>query len=251
MPDNLTITIRADTAKLRADLALGVADLKRFQQELNKVAAEASRSGDTAAVGQAAARVQQQTQYVAGLRQALGGLTQAHRQAAAATEDFHSKLAALREPIGRVREGISTFAERVLPAFVGALAGLTLGEVTRQLVEFTAKSAEATTQIKELAETLGATAPEIQAMQLAAVQAGRPLDSFTSSVERLQRQIGQARLAAQDLQQQQFGTGRVVDYGAGIARPRAHRRVPRPVQRRCRRHSAGYRRNRCSLRETR
>ena len=50
MADNLTIQIGADTSKLRADLALAQAEVRKLGREMSTMARDASRTGDRSAL---------------------------------------------------------------------------------------------------------------------------------------------------------------------------------------------------------
>jgi hypothetical protein len=68
---NLTISVRADSSQLRADLALVQAQMRQAASDLRAVAAEANRTGDTTAIRGMADAFEQARAKVAGLKDQL------------------------------------------------------------------------------------------------------------------------------------------------------------------------------------
>lgn len=218
MPDNLTVSIGADTAKLRADLELVKAQARELGAQMRAAAAEAQKiGGDTAALTRLSAAFEETTAHAQRMAAALRAAHQAGAPLTERTKAFGESLRAVREPLKSVHEGVSRLTERLgIAGLLGAITSLSFTELTRQIDEFATSGAEAVIKTKDLADTLGATSKEVQGLQLSAAQLGRPLDSVTNSMERLTRRIGEARIA----QRSMFLVGTVTDYGAGIVNKR-------------------------------
>ncbi len=72
MADNLTISISADSSKLRADLALAQSKLREFGKEVKKAADEARKTGDTTRLREVSAQYETMAGQVRGVSRALG-----------------------------------------------------------------------------------------------------------------------------------------------------------------------------------
>src|SRR5438128_524514 len=104
MADNLTISIGADTSKLRADLAVAQAEMRKFGSELKRAAAESLKTGDDSIVRNIAARFEQAKNHVA-------GLTTEVRKNADAHTALQTPLRAVASSFGELRNAAGRFGE--------------------------------------------------------------------------------------------------------------------------------------------
>jgi hypothetical protein len=78
MPDNLSVSISADTGKARAELSLLQAELRKTTSELRKASDAAVRSGDRTRVNELSAVYETLRQKAAGAGRGLHALSAAN-----------------------------------------------------------------------------------------------------------------------------------------------------------------------------
>lgn len=194
MPDNLTVTIGIDTAKLRADAAI-------VKEELRKVNAEvtaAAKAGDVGAVQAGAAEqdrlarqlleTNQQIRTNTALKQentvVTARNTETNAEATLTAQKFGVELGHVAHAAGLPIEGI-----RALRVGFLALAGV---EIVRGLTEITSKI----TDLTRLSKETGFDPKTIQQWTLAVEQAGGTAAEATTAISKLGAAFTEARAKA-------------------------------------------------------
>lgn len=176
MADNLTITIGADSARLRAELAVSESSLRAFTREMNAAANAARRSGsdlDFAKVEQLAAKVEEATANVAKLKTELstvgeGGLL---------GHGINEGLKGLAELSSRMRE-------------TAELAGTMFA--ADKVKEFVTETAELGERTKNQAWAIGLSVQQYAQLSGALQLAGADSDEAQRTIERLGRSVQSA-----------------------------------------------------------
>ncbi len=116
--NNLTISISADSSKLRADMALATAELRKLKKEEQAAAkALAEGTGSTAALKEISKQADVATRKVRALSTAYGGFTRANVEATSGVKGLAEGLGSLRNGLAAiagitgVREAISGFTD--------------------------------------------------------------------------------------------------------------------------------------------
>lgn len=191
MADNLTVSITADSTKLRADLAIAQESVKQFATELRKAAAESLKSGDTEAVKVAAANYDDAKGKVDGLRGSLSNLTKQHQEHETALQQTGRALGNVRTRFGELQGSVGHLADNVFPHFREVLAlsvGAAVVELTRKIIESNAALREQ----QNLARALGVTADHVEALELVGAKAGTEMGTLARTFARLAVSVGDA-----------------------------------------------------------
>ena len=142
MADNLSISITADTASLRAQLAQAQADVRAYGAEVRKLADTLRSAGADAKGGlqaelqSAAGKLGQATSAAAALRGELRAGAAAHQEHAAGLKGITEALSGLTSPIGNTIGGLREIAEITGVAF----AAEKLGEFVKEMAELGEKT---------------------------------------------------------------------------------------------------------------
>lgn len=158
--NNLTINVRADASKLRADLALAQAQVGALGRELRATAAESLRTGDTTAVRGLADAFENARARVTGLRGEIGALA----GVAPAFAPAHRAVADLHTGFGRVGDSMSHLVNAIAPNF-GSKMALGVGGAVAALVKLASGSAHAVTEISNLSKVSGFSIETIDALR--------------------------------------------------------------------------------------
>ncbi len=162
--NNLTISISADSSKLRADMALAQSNVRAFAKEVKQAADEARKTGDTSRLREVSAQYETATRQVRGLNRALVEQNVAADAATGKLGKLGAALAAIDTRIGGII-GLSG-------GLKGAFAAFSVLEGTRAVVN---KAADALQNFRDarnaaLATTLPLNA--VKAFNAAMTQAG-------------------------------------------------------------------------------
>ncbi len=131
LSNNLTVSIGADSSKMRADLALAQARLKEFGREVRLAAEEARKTGDTRHLQAAAARYEALTDRVRGLKRELSQTGQATVGLGRRFDNLTSGIAGASAAFATLRGGLG--AAGVAGAFYAV--GRAIAGVTQSLTE--------------------------------------------------------------------------------------------------------------------
>lgn len=188
MADNLTVSIGADTSKLRADIRVATEELRKLKQEANAAAREAARTGDRSAVYQYQRQVDAATASLAALR----------RQAAATNDTIASPAwAAATRGVGALTAELGNLSRGFMGA-AGAVGGMIkafdlLGKTVDQVLELMRQS-KATgfdpTAIKALNEVMEETGSEAGAGNRALINLSQAFAQVRQEARNAGEQIG-------------------------------------------------------------
>ncbi len=170
--NNLTISISADSSKLRADMALAQSNVRAFAKELKQAADEARKTGDTTQLREVSAQYEAMTQQVRGLNRALGE----HNKTVEVGKKNWSEMA-----LG-VREAIAAFA------------GLS---AVRGIVNVFKNTAKEITELRNTAKAAAMSPGDVQAFQEVIKDTGESADGARQALTALTDKIAQARIKTQ------------------------------------------------------
>lgn len=193
MADNLTITLGADSSKLRADLAVVQAQMRQFGSELRRAAQESLKTGDQSALRGLATQFEDARGKAAALTAALKDHTAAHGGFRAALMASGQAFNDIRARAGEFGAALNTTANNVFPHFQTILA-IGLGAA---IVEFTNKVKEANSQIREtenLSKALGFTTDQFEAAGLVAAKFAVSNEEMARGLARSHRALGELRV---------------------------------------------------------
>lgn len=199
--NNLTISIGADSSKLRADLALAQAALSKTKKEFRALAAEAEKTGDRTKLDQFAPSVAAADAAVRKLSGSLKKLNGTTQGAEAGVSTFAKRFSELRD---QARQTGTAF--RTMTTHIGAVV-LGLTGAGAAFVKLSSDAASATDEIGDAAQAIGITTDKLLAMQLAAARQGAETDTLTAGFERFVRVLGEAQQGSESAQKafQQLG----------------------------------------------
>ena len=166
--DNLTIQISADSSKLRAELSLDQAELRKLQKELRA----ASDAGDKERVAQLSAEYEGLAAQIRKTSRALGE----HNKVAAESKKNWSEIA-----IG-VKEAVAAFA---------ALEGV------RRIVDIFRDVTKSITELRNTAKAAALSPGDVKVFQEVVEDTGESADGARQALVNLTDQIAQARIKAQ------------------------------------------------------
>lgn len=212
MPDNLSISIGADTSKLRADLAVAQAQLREFSKELRAAAAESVRGGDDSGIQQLAAQYEEAQSRV----RDLGTAVRAAHKVIGDKAPFESGLGALkglREELDRFREGLLGVADNVLPHFREIFA-LTMAGAVAELGHLTHAAAENVGTLEDIASTAGISTQALEALRQTFAATGGTAEEADAAILRFSKAVGLAR-------REQGDANNLIDSGVKVLRGHA------------------------------
>lgn len=197
MADNLTISVGADSSKLRADLAVAQEKVKEFAAQLRAAARESAKgTGNKEELLRLAAQYDDAAGRAKALQGAVRGIGAAHeeirgplRKAGHAVHEFgkgfKETVHGLKESAAEVKEAFSRMGEHIFGEHFREALALGSAASAAALYEFVHSSAEAADQVEKSAESLGLGIKAYQELRYAAIQAGLSTDDFGRSIERL------------------------------------------------------------------
>jgi TP901 family phage tail tape measure protein len=190
MANNVTVTIGADAAKLRAELAIATTEWRNYSREMNAAAREAVRTGSElsrATTGQAAANVNRMTAEISRLKDEMAELGKGSGGFVAIHEGVEGALASVSSIRGAFRELAETMG--------AALA-------VEKLVDWTRETAETAEHIGNMSTALGLSIEEYSglsgAMRLATGDAEGMDRALLLLEERAQRALSNPEGAEMD-----------------------------------------------------
>jgi len=172
MPDNLTVSISADSSKLRADLALAQSKVREFGREVKKAADEARKSGDTTRLRDVSAQYEAATRQVRGLNAALG---EQNKVIATGKRNWSEMAVGVKEA-------------------VAAFAGLS---AVRGIANIFKNTAKEITELRNTAKAAAMTPGDVQAFQEVIKDTGESADGARQALVALTDKIAQARIKTQ------------------------------------------------------
>src|SRR5229473_5006432 len=119
---NLTISVGADSSKLRADLAVAQAQVREFGSQLRAAAKESLQTGDTSAVAALAGQYDAAVARANGLKAAVKGLGEEHAALRSPLAAAGAAFNELRGAAGAFGGAIGTMANSIFPHFKEVLA---------------------------------------------------------------------------------------------------------------------------------
>jgi hypothetical protein len=194
MPDNLSISISADTSKARADLELLNAKVRELRKEVRAASNEANASGGmtarlTAATAELTAAEAQQKSYARATR----ATTVANVEASASFADLNKNMIGFARGAGQAIGGI-----KGLRAGLATLAGAAVIQSVTSLVD-------KITELSDLSKKTGFSTSTIQALGSALEKTGGHAEDAKGILEKLGSQVkltfdiyGKAALTAGD-----------------------------------------------------
>jgi hypothetical protein len=182
MPENIGVSIGADSSKLRADLAIAQAQVRAFGAELRKAASSSLSGGDVSGLQKMAAATQAAEQNVKRLRSTLnsGGSSpfgKTIKDMKMLGEGVEKGLTAITSMRGAFRE----LGETVGVAFAA-----------EKIIEWTAAAAEGAETIKNLALATGISAQEFAQFSAAEKLVGGNAEAAARSMITLRQKMQQA-----------------------------------------------------------
>ena len=193
MPDNLTISIGADTSKLRADLTIAQQRLKQFGSELRAAAAEAARTGDRRPVDELSRAYEGARGQVSRLTRELKGANQEIVETGHAAQMAGRHLAAMNDHVGRLGNSFAAMGSRMRQW--GTIGAAAVGGVAVALGALTKSAAVSLDSLDDLAKATGTSTQQIEALQLVATKAGdQGFDAINKALERTTKAMGEAQI---------------------------------------------------------
>lgn len=193
MPSNLVIGVGLDLARLIADKAALQLEMKDLAAKLR----EATKVGDTAAVGELSTDLARATLGLQGVNHEMVKLrTESKGGFGEIRAAFGELIAAGRE----FRATIGEIAERVIPHFK-EVAALSFGAAALELSKMTIEANAAVRATDNLARSLGVGGELVEKFKLAGAQAGADPERSMTALGRLMARVGEAREDVLKLQQ--------------------------------------------------
>ncbi len=187
MADNLSISITADTASLRAQLAQAQADVRAYGAEVRKLADTLRSAGADAKGGlqaeleAAAGKLGQATSAAASFRTELRADAAAHQEHAAGLKGINEALSGLTSPIRNTIGGLREMAEITGVAFVAEK----LGDFVKEMAELGEKT-------ENTAAALGISAEQYSLMSRAMQLVGGDAEMAARAMTILQTKLVEA-----------------------------------------------------------
>lgn len=187
--DNLSVSIGADSGKLRADLALAQTALREFGRELRTAAAQARQTGETSHLQAVAGRYQAAEVRARALAAEIRAATAAALAAAPASTRLAQGLSAVTAAAGATATGLIGVKTQATLA-IAAVAGLTGG-----LLKLTQASAESVDDQSDNAKALGMSIEEYVRWERAAHNALITTEEFMAMMTPFVTNLGQEQEA--------------------------------------------------------
>lgn len=209
MADNLTVTIGADSSKLRAELAIVSQATKAATKELNTLAATFNKTGQSAdriALDAKARQLDQYKRSAAALNTEIAKLSPTFDRAGRSAEHAASGLQEFIHQgrgLGRVVAEFSSLTRsvesfggifgRITGGFAGGLFGVTVGRAFSAIGEQINKVRENLLELQKTAGGIGQKPIVLQAAREIAAQTGQSADDATKLLQGLNREIEEVR----------------------------------------------------------
>lgn len=227
--NNLNITIGADTAKLRADLAQAQVIFREAQRNLN----EAAKAGQTDRLQELGQTAQGAAEKVVGLGRAVREQTKAHADAAGAADKHKEGLRGLASELAHIARAAGLGSDAMHALRLG-FAGFAAAEVIKGIGEVISRMNELNLAAKEANTTVGTIrglGNELRAVGQDASKAGPILQGFFDVAKRARLERAEtdraAREAAADVLRR-GGAAAEAEKAAGDVRLAAQRASERP-----------------------
>ena len=196
MPDNLTVEISANTARLRTELAKAQADLRQFGKDLRK----ATESGETTRATELAASYEKTRTAAARLTRQLRIVHDTASETApwaAASKN----VAGLHAAFTRFGRGLTTMADKTFPAWRTALT-VSLTGAAAGVAKLVSSANDSVDSLGDQADALGVSSEFVETYRQIAVKAGAGIDETDAAFGRLIKSLGEQRreLAANNQQ---------------------------------------------------
>jgi hypothetical protein len=185
---NLTVSISADSTRLRAELALAQAQIKQFSNELRVAAQAARQTGETTQVTAAAERYEQAAGRVRALGQEIRRLNQL--RPLPPTERFNE----FNQQLGNVGTAVAGLGGTLVN--FRTLATISLAAIATAFFKLSTDAAKASDDLQDTAEAVGVSVDKILQFQLAAAREGADPEAAMQTLTRFSRAAGTALLAA-------------------------------------------------------
>jgi hypothetical protein len=189
MADNLTISIGADSSKLRADLAVAQAEVKEFGAQLRAAAKESLTTGDTSAVSALAGQYDAAVARANALKGAIKGVGDEHAALRSPLAAAAAAFSGVRAAASEFGAAVSNVANSVFPHFKEVLA-LSLAGAAAEFVHLAESSADSIRETQNFAQTVGLTTEQVEALHKVAANAGVPWEQFERAILRSSRNMG-------------------------------------------------------------
>jgi hypothetical protein len=187
---NLTVSVGADTSKLRAELAAAQADVRKFAQELRVAAQAARETGDTTQVNAAAERYEAAAGRVRNFARQIRAAAQEHHQFAGANAAVTQSFAAFEGRLGQVSTAVAGLGGQLIN--FRTIATLSLGAIGAAFFKLTSDAAKASDDLQDTAEAIGISVDKVLAFQLAASREGADPEAAIQTLTRFSRALGTA-----------------------------------------------------------
>jgi hypothetical protein len=214
MSSNLDVKITADVTDMQVKFGIAKAEANGLASEFNKLARSAA-TGGIDSVG--SARLQQLAGDLIRARQEAAGFAAELTKAGVSASGFGSQVREAAGGVGGSLEQMKSQVSGVL-AFTGIGAAI---EGFRMLGETVQGAAERAISLHSMSEALGVTTTQLQAMQIAAEEAGVGDDQLFRGTEKLVQILNEAREGSGEavLKLQALGitNDEVADKGFGTA----------------------------------
>jgi len=198
--DNLTISIGADTSKLKADLEIAKQALKQLGQQVTAAARDVAKGvGDPARVQQLSRAWEQQGAVVRQLSGEYRNLSGSVDGASRSFRSLVSESRGLRRISGELTNfsggisGLTTLLGGLAGGFVGAFAGQAVGNAISFMLKSLGSMAEALSKLQNQALQSGLPPIVMQAIGEAAKRAGLDAEIGAKSLETFSRALDALR----------------------------------------------------------
>jgi len=196
MPDNLTISISADSSKLRSDLALAEASLRGLRKELKAAADEAQKTGDTAKLKEVSESYVKAEREVRRLGKAVRDTSGDMKDAGTAVSGLTSRFGEMNRTINGAAEGfrrLST-AFRGLAVVEGARV---LADVLRSLGDIVGDVVKSLTELRNTALGVGLDPKDLAVIEEVFDDNQVSIDSARGALARFSDSLAAARKDAE------------------------------------------------------
>jgi hypothetical protein len=182
MPDNLSVSVTADTTELRAQLALAQADLRAFGAETRKLANDIRAGGD--ATGALRGQLEQVANQFGTAKSQVAALSAELRDHKGGIDGVRGALESVGAPIAAMTGGLGGIAAAMGVAFAA--------EIINRVREFASSMAELGEHTLNASAALGLSLPKYSQLVSALQLAGADADTAQRALERLATSIIEA-----------------------------------------------------------
>jgi hypothetical protein len=207
--DNLTVTIGADSSKLRAELAIVSQATKAATKELNALAATFNKTGQSADRIALDAKARQLDQYkrsasslnaeIAKLSPSFNRVGNSAEHAASGLQEFIHQGRGLGRVVSefssltRSVESFGGIFGRITGGFAGGLFGVTIGKAFSLIRESIDEVSKALSELKKTADEIGIKPIALQAAQDVVKGLGEDADIATKAMQGMSAQLDEIR----------------------------------------------------------